>query len=449
MKLNLPRLSFTVLALVLINSVTKAQIITTVAGMGTNGFSGDGGLATSAQLHSPYGMCFDPAGNLYIADALNHRIRMINTAGIITTVAGTGTAGYSGDGNLATSAKLNRPTDVATDAAGNLYIADEFNNCIRKVNTSGIISTYAGTTVSGYTGDGGLAISATMTQPNRMSIDVSGNIYISLYQSSVYRMVNTSGIISTFAGTGTSGFSGDGGLATAAQFDNPCKIVADNNGNFFLADEYNQRIRKINSSGIITTVAGNGSAAFSGDGSLATSASINFIEGISVDISGNLYIPDKSNNRIRKVNTSGIISTIAGTGSAGYTGDGGNAISATINTPEEIIFDSYGNLYFSDYGNNAIRKISNVAIGIKKTEDNNTEVKVFPNPASGSALIEIVGQNEPGAYKIFNAMGQEVETGVLSLTATQLNLQKLSAGIYTIVITQKSKLTTTKLLVEK
>jgi len=336
----------------------SAQTITTVAGNGTAGYLGDGGPATLSQLNSPYGICFDRNGNLYIADALNHRIRKINTSGIVTTIAGTGIAGYSGNGGPSTSAQLNRPTDVATDTLGNIYISDEFNFVIRKINTSGIISTYAGTSVSGYTGDGGVATSAQLTRPNRVSIDRVGNIYIALYQNNVIRKVSASGIISTIAGIGTAGYSGDGGLATAAELNEPGEVAVDYLGNIYIADEYNNRIRKINTSGIINTIAGNGIAGYSGDGAAATSAKINYMEAVSVDGLGNIYIPDKLNNVIRKVNTSGIISTIAGTGVAGYSGDGGLALSALLHSPQEITFDSIGNMYFTDGFNNAIRKIT-------------------------------------------------------------------------------------------
>jgi hypothetical protein len=336
----------------------KAQTITTVVGNGISGFMGDSAAANACELHSQYGTHFDTAGNLYIADALNHRIRKVSTNGIITTVVGTGVPGYSGDGAAATAAQLYRPTDVAIDAMGNLYIADEFNFVVRKVDTAGIISTYAGTNISGYSGDGGMANVAQLSRPNTITIDVSGNMYISLYQDGVIRKIDTAGIISTIAGSGAQGYSGDGGQATSASFYEPCKVAIDNSGNLYIADEYNQVVRKVDASGIITTVAGNGSAGYSGDGGPATSASINYCEFVQVDGSGNLYIADKLNNRIRKVDaSSGIITTIVGNGNQGYSGDGSLATSASIYYPEAITFDVNGNLYFSDWGNSCVRKV--------------------------------------------------------------------------------------------
>ncbi|MGZ3863778.1 MAG: NHL domain-containing protein [Bacteroidia bacterium] len=425
-----------------------AQTISTFAGSGTAGFSGDGTVATSAQLHGPYGTCFDQNGNFYIADALNHRIRKISVSGIITTIAGNGAAGYAGDGSLATSAQLNRPTDVAVDNAGNIFIADELNNVIRKINTSGIITTYAGTGVSGFSGDGGLATSAQLTRPNLMTLDQNGNIYISLYQSNRVRKVSAAGIITTIAGNGGSGFSGDGSLATSATFDEPCKVAIDNSGNIFIADEYNQRIRKISSSGIISTVAGNGGVGFSGDGGLATSASLNYPEGIAVDALGNLYISDKLNERVRKVSTSGIITTIVGTGTQSYSGDGGLATSATMYYPEELTFDTQGNLYISDWGNNVIRKVTNVTVGVTEVQHAFDLVNVFPNPSTGKVAIEFAG-TETAAYTLTDIMGNVVKSGKLSMTENSVDMEGFANGIYNLVVTQKEKTSVAKVILQK
>lgn len=353
------------LALFFCSVIGNAQTINTVAGNGTSGFSGDGGAATSAQLHSPTGIAFDATGNMYIADAFNHRIRKVNSSGIITTIAGTGVAGFSGNGGPATSAKLNGPTALAFDASGNLYIVDDGNECIRMVNSSGTISTFAGIgTVPGYSGDGGAATSATLWAPKSIAIDVNNNVYIADNANDRIRKVNTSGIISTVAGNGTNGFGGDGGLATSANLNAPHGICVDALGNIYIFDSGNNRIRKVNSSGIISTFAGNGVAGYSGDGGLATSAQLNsgyipslLASNLSMDLSGNLYIPDIVNYRIRVVNTSGIISTIAGTGTTGYSGDGGPATSAKITNAEGVAVDGCGNLYIADYSNCRIRKV--------------------------------------------------------------------------------------------
>jgi PKD repeat protein len=333
--------------------VSVRDTITTLAGTGTAGFAGDGGQATSAQLNLPTGVAVDGQGNLYIADYVNHRIRKVSS-GIITTVAGTGTAGYSGDGGQATSAQLDYPFGVAVDAQGNLYIADQVNQRIRKVS-GGIITTVAGTGTAGYSGDGGQATSAQLNNPIGVAVDGQGNLYIADYMNHRIRKVS-SGIITTVAGTGTAGYSGDGGQATSAQLDGPVGVGVDAQGSVYIADQGNQRIRKL-SGGIITTVAGTGTAGFLGDGGQATSAQLNSPFGVAVDGQGNLYIADASNHRVRKV-SGGIITTVAGTGTSGYSGDGGQATSAQISEPVGVAVDGQGNLYIADYDNQRIRKVS-------------------------------------------------------------------------------------------
>jgi trimeric autotransporter adhesin len=343
-----------------IRKVSGSGIITTVAGTGSSGSSGDGGPATSAQLLFPYGAAVDSAGNLFIADSDNHRIRKVSTSGIITTVAGTGSAGFSGNGGQATSAQLYYPDWIVVDSAGNLYIADSYNSCIRKVSASGIITTVAGTGSSdGYSGDGGPATSAELYWPEGVALDSAGNLFIADSGNSCIRKVSTSGIISTVAGTGSSiGYSGDGGQATSAQFNYPYGVNVDSAGNLFIVDTWNNRIRKVSTSGIITTVAGNGSFGYGGDGGPATSAQINSSYGVAVDSAGNLFIADTYNERIRKVSTSGIIATVAGNGSLGYSGDGGQAAAAELDNPYGVAVDSAGNLFIADTYNHRIRKVS-------------------------------------------------------------------------------------------
>ena len=344
----------------------NAQIITTVAGNGTTGvypctacYGGDGGPATAAEIYNPSGVAFDAAGNLYIADVSNNRIRKVTTAGIISTFAGTGAYGYSGDGGPATAAKLWEPMSVSIDAAGNMYIADNANFVIRKVTTAGIISTIAGDTTQGYSGDGGPATAAALNQPSCAFADAAGNVYIADEFNSVIRKVNTAGIISTFAGDSTQGFSGDGGPATAAQLSDASGIALDAAGNLYIADNANNRIRMVNTSGIITTIAGNGTQGYSGDGGAAIAAELSAPTFITTDNAGNVYFSDGDNNRIRMINTAGIISTIAGNGLMGYSGDGGPATAAELDTPQGITIDAAGNLYIADWSNNRIRKVYN------------------------------------------------------------------------------------------
>jgi len=345
----------------LLNTATL-NIITTVAGDGGYGFSGDGGPATEAQLAYPYRVAVDGAGNLYIADNDNHRIRKVDANGIITTVAGNGSSGFSGDEGPATNARLYWPYGVAVDSAGNLYIADTYNYRIRKVDDSGIITTVAGNGSYGFSGDGGPATEAQLRNPEGIAVDSAGNLYIVDDWNSSIRKVDTGGIITTVAGDGSYGFSGDGGPATEAQLYLPWAMAVDSAGNLYIADTRNQRIRKVDASGLITTVAGDGSYGFSGDGGPATEAQLAYPYGVAVDSAGNLYIADTRNQRIRKVDTGGIITTVAGTVSDGFSGDGGLATEAQLRYPSGVAVDSGGNLYIADQANHRIRKVAPPAI---------------------------------------------------------------------------------------
>ena len=340
-----------------VRKVNGDGIITTIACNGTSGFTGDGGPATAASC-VPYRVARDSAGNLYVADGSSRRIRKVSAAGIITTVAGRGTGQSSGDGGPATLAELIQPLGVAVDPAGNVYIADEGSNRIRKVNTAGIISTIAGNGKQGFNGDGGPATSASLYEPSGVAVDPAGNVYIADAGNLRIRKVDTAGTITTIAGNGKEGFSGDGGPAPSAELTFPVEVAVDPAGNVYIADEGSNRIRKVNTAGTISTIAGNGKEGFNGDGGPATSASLNDPRGVAVDPTGNVYITDRGNNRIRKVNTAGIISTIAGNDTQGFSGDGGPATSASLNKPREVAVDLAGNVYISDAGNFRIRKVN-------------------------------------------------------------------------------------------
>jgi PKD repeat protein len=351
---GLPVIVFSLLAVASASGVTGSDTITTIAGVGTIGFSGDGGQATSAQLNRPRGVAIDAQGNVYVANEGAHRVRKVSS-GVITTVAGTGVLGYSGDGGQATSAQLNGPVGVAVDGQGNIYIADRDNNRIRKVS-AGIISTVAGNGTAGYSGDGGQATSAQINSPYGIAVDAQGNLYIADYGNNRVRKVS-GGIISTIAGTGVAGYSGDGGQATSAQLKGPLGVTVDAQGNLYIADYLNYRVRKV-SGGVISTIAGIGTAGFSGDGGQATSAQLNAPADVAVDAAGNLYIADWSNNRIRAV-SGGTITTVAGNATAGFAGDGGQASSAQLNNPFGVAVDGQGSVYVSDSLNQRLRKIEN------------------------------------------------------------------------------------------
>ena len=336
-------------------------IITTVAGNGTHGFSGDAGPATNAMLNSPYGVSVDVFGNLFLAEISNSRIRKVSTNGVITTIAGNGTNGYSGDGVPATNTSLCTPIDTILDASGNLFIADENNYRIRKVSTNGIIMTVAGNGTNVFSGDGGPATKAGLSHPIGIALDSCGNLFISDNAANRVRKVDTNGFITTVAGNGSPGYSGDGGAASKASLNSPTSVAVDAFGNLFFTELGNFRIRKVDTNGIITTVAGNGTSGYSGDGGPATNANLSPLLGLYMDAFGNLFISDSFNNRVRKVNVNGIITTVAGNGSPSYSGDGGAAANAGLNAPRGVVVDSSGNLFIADSGNSRIRMVSRFA----------------------------------------------------------------------------------------
>jgi sugar lactone lactonase YvrE len=358
-------LLLSVIFLVCISFGLKAQTIYTVAGNGTGAFSGDGGAATLAQVNDPHGIATDAAGNIYISDFENHRIRKINTAGVISTIAGTGFGGYlaSQDGGPATAAWIKWPIGVAVDAAGNVYFSDYGNNIIRKINTSGNISTIAGLpgTIPSYGGDGGPATAANLGNAWGVAVDGVGNVLVADALNHRVRKVNvTTGIITTIAGMGFAGFTGDGGPATSAscRLNEPTGVALDAAGNIYIADNANNRVRKINTSGTISTIAGIGLPyGYTGDGGPATLAKLYYPKGIAVDGPGNVYICDWNNNVIRKIDLSGNINTLAGTGVAGFAGDGGPALSSQLNQMTGVAVRSDGDLFIADNLNNRIRRV--------------------------------------------------------------------------------------------
>jgi YVTN family beta-propeller protein len=444
-----------------IRKITPSGTINTFAGTGICGYNGENIAAKSAMLCYPEGLAFDPAGNLYVADGGNERVRKI-TKGKITTLAGTGVYGYSGDGGPATGAALRGPEGIAFDAIGNLYFSEVSNNIVRKVTPSGIISTYAGTGVAGFSGDGGPATAATMNFPRGIGFDVSGNLYIADANNQRVRIVTSAGTINTFAGTGRGGCTGDGGLATAARLGGPraisinngvlyvatgscgrvraidltSKIIStfagsspgydgDNNpplssrfydpnhtlfdsaGNTLIDDSFNGRLRKL-SGGLISTFAGG----YLGDGNTATSAALVFPEALAVDKSGNLYVADWTGNRVRKV-SGGKISTIAGSSINGYSGDGGPATAALLYGPQGVALDSTGNVFIADTLNNVIRKLDTTGKISTFASDPNFGFSLLQMATDAANNLYVADQGSSVVWKITPAGVASVFAGVL------------------------------------
>ncbi len=418
--------------------VGKGQIITTVAGNGMLGFSGDGVPATAAKLHLPGKAIFDENGNMFIADSWAHRIRKVDRlTGIISTVAGTGVAGYNGDNIPATSAQLYDPVGLAMDSTGNLYIGDAINERVRKIDlTTGIITTFAGNGVGagtgwgGFSGDGGLATNASLNAPAYITIDRKGNLYIEDGKNYRVRKVNLSScIITTVAGNGNWGYSGDGGNATAAEFNFIQGIGVDRTGNLFICDT-NSTIRRVDlATGIITTVAGVGLSGYTGDGTPATSSKILNPFDVTVDDNGNYYIAEFK-GRIRKVDTFGIIQTFAGTSSYGYNGDGIPATSSLLNETTGVSTDNCGNLYIADASNNRIRKVdlnpNCWPAGVENVISN--KISTYPNPTND--ILHIDGWATKCFYQVLNIVGVMTQQGTLKEGHNNISLRSLPAGLY-------------------
>lgn len=426
------KISIFLVALSLICIYGRAQTlqkINTIAGNGIGGFGGDGSDASGADLWGPIGVTVDPSGNMYIADHFNYRVRKVFTTGLITTIAGNGVSGNTGDGSIGSSAEVS-PIGVITDRAGNVYISDQASHVIRKVNTLGIISTIAGVGFGGYSGNGGQATAAKLNNPAGMAFDATGNLYFADQGNHVVRKISTAGIISTVAGNDTMGFTGNGGLAIHATLDSPYAVAVDSHGDIFIADYGNNVIRMVDSVGVMHKYVGTtGAHGYTGDSGPDSLATMSGPRGLVVDASGNLYFSDANNNVVRKVDNTGIITTYAGNGTFGFGGDLGYATSANLFNPYGLALDAYGSLYIADANNERIRKVYDPTLAVRAVAAASAAVSVFPNPACTDLFIS--GQTIGDVLMVTDLSGRMLYTITAATNATlTLPVQQLAAGMY-------------------
>ena len=509
-------------AALVLNIGAKAQTITTYAGDFTkmHTFSGDGGAATSAGLDGPTGCTFDAAGNFYFSDKYNGSIRMVNAAGNISTIAGTGSPGTSGDGGAATSAQIDWPLGIAFDGAGNLYIAAYTSHSIRKVSTSGIISTFAGTSGSGgSTGDGGPATAAKVSYPTDVAADAAGNIYISDWNNGLVRKVNSLDTISTYAGGGSS-FT-DGIPATDASFYGNNSVFSDRKGNLFVTDMNDNRVCKITSGALCYTIMGTGTAGYSGDGAAATAAKCDGPSFVAADVAGNIFFSDMNNHVVRRIEAAtGNITTVVGSNVSSYTGDGGAATAATLSFPTGLCFNATGDLFICEQGNNVVRKVTAAAVALTGTtticsgntstltpassggvwSSSNTAVatvsstgvvtgigagtatisytmglgygstvvtvnscptevgqpvienqhlSVFPNPSNGSFTLTLPSINGEAVITLSNMLGGIVQTMKADASQKTVTMTNIATGNYVAKVTADDKIYRTKVVVNR
>lgn len=417
-------------------NIVNSQIVTIVAG---GGVGGDGMPATNASIYCPESMILDKNGNIFFTEMLGHKIRKIAPNGIITTLVGMSGNGFYGDGGPANAAKINQPSGITVDNYNNIYFCDQGNNRIRKIDAvSGIISTIAGDGNAGYNGDGILATTAQLNHPYGVNVDANGDIYISDNANHRLRKVNSAGIIMTIAGNGSLGSLGDGGPATAASC-SPISASFDMNGNIYFSDGASYTIRMVKTDGVIVTVAGNpGNYMYNGDNIPATIANIAPAY-ISVSPNGVIYVPDGYNDRIRRVNSLGMIETVAGNGTPGYSGDGGLASLSKVNNPCATALDSCGNLFFSQLDNPRIRKIefnpTCSPIYVPVVEYETSVANIYPNPATDVLNISCKNINN---ITVTNLLGACVlKNNYKAKDRISINIAELPSGMYFVRVNEQ------------
>ena len=410
-------LTFVILAKVFSN---QAQVVSTFAGSGTIG--GSNGAGITASFAFPSGVCADAAGNIYVADSFNNKIRKITSTGVVSTFAGSGLQGGINGAGIAAS--FYAPIGVCIDAVGNIYVADNANYKIRKITPDGVVSTFAGSGIVGSTD--GTATMASFNSPSGICIDPSGNIYVTDNEwfAGRIRKISPTGVVSTFAGSGESGSTNDVGIA--ASFGAIYDICADVAGNIYVADGSNQQIRKITPAGLVSTFAGASQQQSGSTDGVGVLATFNTPSGICIDAAGNLYVGERGNHKIRKISPTGVVSTFAGSGEAGSTN--GNGIAASFNQPYGVCTDAIGNIYVADQWNHQIRKIASMSASIKTIEDYNDRFQVYPNPSSTFLTIQTNEIIE--SINIYNSVGSLIQAE----SKTTFSVEQLPAGIYTVQI---------------
>lgn len=424
----------------------NGQIISTKVGTGVPGLTGDGGPAAEATLHVPSALALDAAGNLFIADMANNRIRKVNTSGTISTIAGSDSAGFIGDGGPATDARLNSPTGIALDASGNIYIADKGNNKIRKINAAGIISTFAGDVkdTAGFRGDGDTAILARLNHPTGVAVDDSGNVFIADQLNNRIRRVNKLGIIETVIGNGVPAFNGDEHpFNTDIMVNMPYSITFAPNGDLYVADTWNNLVRRVDkTTGKLTTF-----YAMQADHVYHGSNTMRLFHPTSItfDKLGNMYVADQGNYKIKRIDTFGYWQTMAGTGGIGFSGDGDRADKATFQYINGIVSDDGGNLWVADTYNERVRYIT-TTVSVSNVTGILGSIELYPNPANSSfnfnltteksqnvavVITDVTGKvvfSQNMRTNVNNSISLDVPAGLYLLTAVADN-QKLNAKL--------------------
>jgi sugar lactone lactonase YvrE len=431
----------------LVSFSADAQMISTVVGSSGAGFSGDGGAASAAKLHAPAGVALDAGGNLYIADQYNHAIRRVNTAGVITTVVGDDTAGFSGDGGPAVQARLNKPSCVTIDGAGNIYIADKGNHKIRKINTAGIISTIAGTGVPGYSGENDTAIHAQLNNPTGVAVDSAGNVFIADQLNNRIRVINSAGIIYTLVGTGVPEYNGDFfPLLSMIAVNKPGGVAISPSGELHIVDTYNNRIRKIDKvTGKIVSI----DARYTHTPYTFTYMQLHWPSAIAFDKVGNMYVADEYYYQIKKRDSAGIYYRMAGT-TSGYSGDGGRGDEAQMSQVKGIAADAAGNIYVADWGNDRIRFVTTTVGTETFRSTTQPGVTIYPNPSqSGQFTVNITATgNEKVDIVVTDISGRTVYTGATETNKPMTVALQQPAGVYMLTASVNGETISEKIVIE-